>query len=305
MYTEKSTLRETVDRGISLIPIYAYRHHWKDYTLYLHWHNEFELIYVEKGSVVYTIDTVPIKVTEGQCIIINAGQLHTANTINNELCIHRALLFDLNFLKSSNWDPCQVSIINPLLNGNLKFPLKIDAASDWGRNVIEEVTKALEIYEGKYIGWEIGIKASLYKILFYIAKEEKFTRLENNLRATLNNKIDIIKSTINYIQNNYSGKIYIDNLAKEVNMNPQYFCRFFKANTGKTPIDFINQFRIEEAAKLIRLDNNKISEIYFEVGFDNFSYFIKKFKEYKNCTPSEYKKDYQLSNEFDFYYKQS
>jgi len=55
------------------------------------------------------------------------------------------------------------------------------------------------------------------------------------------------------------------------------------------PADYINQFRVEEAAKIINIEGKKISDVYFEVGVNNFSYFIKKFKQYKNCTPSKYK----------------
>ena len=287
--TEKNSLRETVDRGPSLIPFYTYHHNEIDHNLYLHWHNEFEIIYVERGTIVYTIDTVPVKVSEGQCIIINSGQFHSAHSINNNPCLHFALLFDLNFLNSTTNDYCQSNYITPLLDGAFRFPLLIEDTSTWGKLIINEVKEAVEIYDQKAFGWEIGIKASLYKIVSTVARENMFIIKENAPNSSLNNKIDIIKKSINYLHNNYTKKIYIHDLANEVNMNPQYFCRFFKANTGKTPIDFINQYRIEKATQLMKITDKKISNIYLEVGFDNFSYFIKKFKEYKNCTPNQFR----------------
>lgn len=292
MNTEKNTLRETVDRGVTVIPFYTYRHNWYNYTVNLHWHNEFEIIYVEKGSVIYTIDMVPIKVSEGQCIIINNGQLHSAHCINNEACQHVALLFDLNFLNSISNDYCQSNYITPLLNGEFRFPLVVDENSKWGRRIIEEVKEALEMYDEKVFGWGIGIKASLYKILSTVVRENKFIIKENTASASLNYRLNIIRKSLNYIYENYTKKIYIEDLAKEVNINPQYFCRFFKTNTGKTPVDFINQYRIEQAANLIKMEDKKVSDIYLEVGFDNFSYFIRKFKEYKNCTPNKFKKGF-------------
>lgn len=295
METERNTLRETVDRGKSLIPFYSYSQNWNNFTLYLHWHNEFEIIYVEKGSIIYTIDTVSTKVSEGQAIIINSGQLHSAHTINGEGSLHHALLFDLNFLNSAINDLCQNNYIDPLLNGDFRFPLIIDENYIWGRKVIEEVKEILGICSLKQFGWEIGIKASLYKIVSIIARENKLIVNKMSSASSLNYKISIIKNTINYIQNKYTEKMYIEDLAKEANMNPQYFCRFFKANTGKTIVDFINQYRIEQATKLLKTGYKKISDIYLEVGFDNFSYFIKKFKEYENMTPNQYKK--QLLNE--------
>lgn len=291
MNTEKNTLRETVDRGSAMIPLYIYHQLWTEYMLYLHWHNEIEIIYVEKGELIFKVDTIPIKVHPGQCIIINSGQLHSAHCINNELSIHHAILFDLNFLSSSPNDYCQNTYIVPLLRDQYKFPLIIDENSEWGEKIIEEVKEALEIYDSKYIGWELNIKASLYKILSILIRENKFTMSNRLADSSLDYKIEVIKKSLNYIHANFTEKIYIDDLAKEVNMNPQYFCRFFKTNVGKTPVDYINQYRINEAAKLLQTEDKKILDICFQVGFDNFSYFIKKFKQYKNCTPNKYKKN--------------
>lgn len=289
MFTEKNTLRETVDRGNTLIPFYIYHQSCNKYSLYLHWHNEVEIIYVEKGSLIFTVDTVPIKISEGQCIIINSGQLHSAHYTEEEFSIHHAILFDLNFLSSSTYDYCQKNYIEPLISGKYRLPIIIDEKSIWGKNIISEVKGAIRLYDEKEDGFEIGIKSSLYKIIFLAIQKNKLTEEENISSSSVNYKIKIIKKSLNYIQSNYTKKIYIENLAKEVNMNPQYFCRFFKNNIGRTPVDFINQFRIEQAVKIIETEDKKISDICFEVGFDNFSYFIKKFKQYKNCTPNKYK----------------
>jgi AraC-like DNA-binding protein len=287
--TDKNNLKETVDRGNTVIPLYIYHEYANKYALYLHWHNEVEIIYVEKGSLVFTVDTVPHTVSAGQCIIINSGQLHSAAFTNNEPTIHHALLFDINFLSSSSFDYCQSTYIDPLLNGQYRFPTVIDENSIWGATIIDEVKDAFNIIDSKSFGFELGIKAFLYKIISILAKENNFLIDEAASKSSINYKINVIKKALNYIQDNFSKKIYTEDLAKEVNMNPQYFCRFFKATIGKTPVEFINQYRIEQAAKLINIEDKKISDIYLEVGFDNFSYFIKKFKQYKKCTPRKYK----------------
>lgn len=73
-------------------------------------------------------------------------------------------------------------------------------------------------------------------------------------------------------------------------MNVQYFCRFFKSVVGKTPVEYINSYRIEKATELLQTETLSISNIALNVGIDNFSYFIKQFKKYKNSTPSQYRK---------------
>ena len=99
-----------------------------------------------------------------------------------------------------------------------------------------------------------------------------------------------LKRALGYIKENYREKISIDAIAKEVNLTRYHFCRVFKSLTGQTPVEYINYYRINQALRLLKDENLKITDIAFDLGFNNLSYFVKKFKEYKNCTPSEYRR---------------
>ena len=72
-------------------------------------------------------------------------------------------------------------------------------------------------------------------------------------------------------------------------MSPNYFCHYFKQEIGKTPIAFINEYRIEKACEMLSESDLPISDVALSVGFDNFSYFIRKFREYKGVTPKKYR----------------
>lgn len=285
-------LKEKTIHGSSMFPLNVYSHidTKGNYSVYHHWHNEIEIIYVEEGSLLFNIDMQPIKITAGQCVFINSEQLHSAYSLDNKPSIHHAIVFDLNILNSSIYDYCQNKYIDPLLNKSLSFPLFLELNSICGNKALCEVLEIIDIYHKKNLGWELGIKASLLKIIANLAQEDKFLKDNTTLLIPKDYKVQLIKKVLNYIHNNYKKKIYIDKLADQANMNPQYFCRFFKSVTGKTPVNYINHYRIEQAAKLLQTKDVKITEICFNVGFNNFSYFIKKFKEYKNYTPSHYKK---------------
>ena len=75
-----------------------------------------------------------------------------------------------------------------------------------------------------------------------------------------------------------------------MNLNPQYFCRYFKENIGKTATRYIQEVRMEKAAEALAETNEKIITIAADSGFDNIGYFIRKFREIKGVTPSEYRK---------------
>lgn len=287
-----STLKEKKIHGNSMFPLIVYSciNSKGDHHVSYHWHSEFELIYVEKGELTCNIDMESIKLTSGQYIFINSEQLHSIHSIDNISSIHHAIVFDLNMLNSSIYDYCQNKYIDPLLKKSLRFPLNVDSKSTCGNKILQEILEIVDAYHRKSPGWELIIKASLLKIIANLAEEDKFLKNDSSLLVTKDYKVQVIKKTLKFIHDNYNQKIYIDELAAEANMNPQYFCRFFKSVTGKTPVTYINHYRIEEAAKTLKTGDAKVMEVCFNVGFENFSYFIKKFKEYKHCTPNEYKK---------------
>lgn len=79
-------------------------------------------------------------------------------------------------------------------------------------------------------------------------------------------------------------------MAAHLNVSEGHFNRFFKKMVNKTPIEFINRYKISEAAKILRDTDKKEAVVAAEVGFDNISYFINTFKSVVHCTPSQYRK---------------
>ena len=92
-----------------------------------------------------------------------------------------------------------------------------------------------------------------------------------------------------YIQQNYSKDIKLKNVAKQFFMNPVYLGQVFKKATGVQFNDYLNSVRIEEAIKLLRRTDMKITDIAKAVGYNNPKYFLSKFKASTNLPPSSFK----------------
>ena len=107
-----------------------------------------------------------------------------------------------------------------------------------------------------------------------------------------NHKIDKV---FQYVSQNFTHNISLEEIAKCCHMTGPSFCRFFKKRTKKTFIDFLNEFRTSHAKKLL-IENEEmtIREIAFECGFNNISNFNKTFKYFTHITPKEYKEKYHL-----------
>ena len=124
----------------------------------------------------------------------------------------------------------------------------------------------INIYKTSNNGWQLNIKSSLYKIISLLISEDMLLNKKNIKSIKKDYKIDLIKKILNYIHENYNDKIYIEDLALEANMNVQYFCRFFKSVIGKTPVEYINSYRIEKATELLQTETLSISNIALTVG---------------------------------------
>mgnify|MGYP000713545058 CR=1 FL=1 len=91
------------------------------------------------------------------------------------------------------------------------------------------------------------------------------------------------------VDKQYQNKITVDEVAALCNLTKPAFCRYFKKATGNTFINFLNQYRISQAKRLLLMGKN-ISETCYECGFESLSYFNRTFKKITEENPSEFKK---------------
>ncbi|MEE9362354.1 MAG: AraC family transcriptional regulator [Cellulophaga sp.] len=98
-----------------------------------------------------------------------------------------------------------------------------------------------------------------------------------------------LKTIYAYIDDNYQRKISLEEMASLCNLEKVSFCRYFKNVTGTTFVEFLNQYRISQAKRLLMTGKN-ISEACYDCGFDSLSYFNRTFKKVTTENPSSFKK---------------
>jgi len=124
-------------------------------------------------------------------------------------------------------------------------------------------------------------KANDYKIL----NAEGFA-LETQLQDN-----DRINMVFNYVKDNFSEVIELEDMANMASMTVPSFCRYFKKVTNKTFTKFVNEYRIVHACKLLAERQISIADVCYESGFNNFSHFNKSFKEFTGKSASHYRNE--------------
>lgn len=90
-----------------------------------------------------------------------------------------------------------------------------------------------------------------------------------------------------FVENGYADPITIEEAAAVANMSRFHFCRTFKQTTGRTFIEFLNQYRIDKAEELIAETELNITHIAEKVGFGSVNYFSRLFRKYKHMSPAQ------------------
>ena len=105
-----------------------------------------------------------------------------------------------------------------------------------------------------------------------------------------NNKEQVrLKIVYEFIESNFQRPISLEEMALKANLSKAAFCRYFKKMTQLTFTEFLNQYRIEQAKRLLKSDKN-VTETCFECGFESLSYFNRIFKKVVGKNPIQYKK---------------
>jgi AraC-like DNA-binding protein len=109
--------------------------------------------------------------------------------------------------------------------------------------------------------------------------------IKNNQRLT---------TVIAHLMANFTAPISLGHIAELANMNQAAFCRYFKQQTHKTITQYLTDLRINYACELLARNEQSVTQICFQVGFENVSHFIQVFKTQRNQTPLEFRKKMNL-----------
>ena len=266
------------------------------FTVKHHWHEPIEIIYLEQDS--YQIDiNMTITHLKSPCFcFINSGELH-AIASDSDQYLEQAVVFSPELLTFAAPDPTQEQFLLPLAEHKLSFPSFLGPDHPAFSEVQQEFFGIRSIFfrENRFHSdqftienpiSQLRLKASLLNIIGTLAEHALLTSNE----PVRNPRVELLKTVISYIRQNYQQPLSLGELAALAAMNEQYFCRFFKKALGKTPVSYINSFRIQHAATLLCTTELPVTEICLESGFNNLGHFMKEFKKATRFTPLQFRR---------------
>jgi two-component system response regulator YesN len=99
-----------------------------------------------------------------------------------------------------------------------------------------------------------------------------------------------IDRVVRYVQVHYQDHLALPEIAQSVGLGPQYFCSLFKAQMGCSFVQYVRRLRLAHARELLRTTELDVTQVAFESGFHDVTYFGQVFKTAEGVTPSQYRR---------------
>ena len=290
------SLKENVSHGTGQRPVVGIHFETGPGTLFpepffirKHWHHTVEILYISKGTYLMEINLEQYRLQQGDICFLNAEDLHQIAACGSGTC-HEAVLFDPRILDFSYPDEWEEQFISPFITRQRTLSHFLHP-TDQSYSVLQPIIlKLIEISQKKADGWYSACKLLLLQLLNQMDSCHLILTAEDTLSSEDRLKIERYKTLVSYMEQNLSQTVTLEDLAGELSCSVQYMCRLFKEIAGTSPMQYLISRRIEHACILLSCTSDPILEISMDCGFPNVSYFIRKFRQLRGCTPNEYRR---------------
>lgn len=242
-----------------------------------HWHNSMEIVYICRGNMDVTIKNTVYPLAETDFIIINSTDVHSTYCHGDSLIL--LLQIPYQFLKKSipEYDFIR-------FDGNYSSNKADDRKkSDVIRYILLEMKN---VYEKKPEGFSLRFTSLLYDFLYTLMQSYK-SEVDTASKIRTDKNLLRLEAVMNYVKNNFSTAVSLENAASVISLNPEYFCRFFKKYVGITFLEYVNRVRLTHVYDDLIHTDLSITDILERSGCTNYKLFIRNFKATYGCTPSQ------------------
>ncbi len=249
-----------------------------------HYHPEMEIAFVNGGSGKRHIGNHISYYNDGDLIFIGANLPHFGFTDRlTENKSEVVIQVREDFLGETFFDAPEMKSIRRLLHRSRQGVVFHGQTKE---QVGAKIESLLELSNFERL-------IAFLNILQELSESEEYTLLnvENVVLESKPQDTARLDTIYSYVSDHFKQTISLQEISDKVSMTEQAFSRYFKNKTGKTFTQFVNEYRLVHASKLLSEHHLSITDICFESGFNNFSHFNKKFKEFTGKSPSQYRNE--------------
>ena len=275
---------ELLQRGTMDFPIEIYEidEHHPRYEMVSHWHTELEMIHILNGEMNVRLNNGTYTAKQNDILFVNPEIIHAATPDD---CKYECIVFDISYL-SAAFEGSRY-FFEGLLNNeyfiNEYIPFDDSEIHTLVRNVFN-------LMKNKSSGYKFKVIGEMYKMFGEIIDSHLYSNITGVTELGADKNMHKLKNVLVFMRDNYDKPISLSDMADAADMSSKYFCYFFKEMTRKSPVEYLNTYRVEKAARKLITSDISVTDVAFTCGFNDLSYFIKSFKAYKGVTPAKFRR---------------
>lgn len=253
----------------------------KNYNTNYHYHEYIELLYFYDGKGEVWVNGNATEVSSGSLVIISSNMAH--NVVLKEETEYVCIKFSPAVLYENEPFFINLKYALPFMSDIQQYVFSHNEIKD--TQIFSLVEEIMSEWKNMEYGFELAIRSDILKIFLVVIR-----LWHDNGISTEHFKLSSeMKTAIAYIGENYCTATEKE-VAEICNYSYNYFSRIFKETIGKSFKDYIMDFRLSEAERMLLSSNLSVTEIAEKTGFSSISHFIARFKEAKGKTPNGYRK---------------
>lgn len=308
-----ATLYEGTQHGTTDFPIQFYvdeLHLFQNRQVPLHWHFEPEFFVIRDAAIQVQVGHHLVPLNPGEGIFISSNTLHRFQQIGEaQECLCPNIVFSAEMI-APHASMIHEKYITPLLDAPDLPYIVLSPKSAWQKEILERLDTVFALLqdfgpkgvyeEFPYLsfglrelnsqGYEMQVQRELseaWQLLF--AHRNEVPRFAQDKKAILAQIR--LQQMIAYIRENYRNPVTLQDIMLSANISKSEAARCFQAYTSVSPIEYLLQYRVKMAQRLLHLTTQSVQEVSLECGFRSLSYFIKAFRERAGVTPGEYRRN--------------
>ena len=238
----------------------------RSFQIPVHWHDEFEIIYVRSGFLTVSISGESYIGKTGDAFVVSPGNLHLMGAQTGTVDYY-TFLFPLKYISFRTDDMLDEKLLEPLNSGHLMICPRV---KDTAKELCEQL---IEIYEAKKDESESKIttqvRTKIILLQFILEMWKKGFVIENDTSG----RNTVEKEMVSYIQQNFTEKISLREFGEQFHLSEKYISRYFKEHFHITLSQYVTYLRLEHAKQLLQDTDIPVTDVAMQSGYQNVSYF--------------------------------
>ncbi len=257
-----------------------------------HFHEVIQFMVGCERTTIVTINRHQYLIGPNEGIFINANAAHEEKPADGIYSSYICIMMHPKMIYGLNNSMFRRYYVTPILDSDKIDAIPFNDGIAWHRNVIDLLKQIDVVNKAKEFTYMLTTQRLLIEIWTLI-----LTNNTNRLRTTASVAMSFVDQEridrmMNFIVEKYNEKINLSMIANIGGISNSECCRLFKRTANISPMQYVNNTRLLEASRLLSTTNLSVTDVSYETGFSNPSYFSEQFQKFMNCTPLKYRKNH-------------